>query len=124
MLNVNFGISLDFFSAWVILKKTGILFQRRILVFKQLIIPRNSKTSKFKIVYFVLIFLPQVLKYCHRLFQSTTFNRSLVCDITFSVEGCVMQNVFLGDPEEGKEEVKFFDVPDLKERDFVEQVGA
>lgn len=33
-----------------------------------------------------------------------------------------MQNVFLGDPKEGKEEVRFFDVPDITERNVVEEV--
>eukprot|EP01127_Copromyxa_protea_P024338 TRINITY_DN9514_c0_g1_i1.p1 TRINITY_DN9514_c0_g1~~TRINITY_DN9514_c0_g1_i1.p1 ORF type:complete len:479 (-),score=80.19 TRINITY_DN9514_c0_g1_i1:366-1802(-) len=65
---------------------------------------------------------PQVLKYCHRLFQATSFNRTLICDLKLSVEGCIMQNVFLGNPSEGKEEVKFFNVPDLQERTFTEKV--
>lgn len=33
-----------------------------------------------------------------------------------------MQNVFLGDPKEGKEEVQFFEVPDIKERNIIENV--
>lgn len=34
-----------------------------------------------------------------------------------------MQNVFLGDPKEGKEEVRFFEVPDITERSVVAEVS-
>jgi len=55
-----------------------------------------------------------VLKHWAKLFEEQSFDRALISKISLTKDGLVMENLFLGDHDQGEPSCKFFDVANVK----------